>query len=153
MRFWPIAAAALVALETAAIACSCLATTDPVQLKSLATDAAEGAVALVEVETVVTYAQSNGAGDRMRVVRTLAGSAPEEFRVERGHMPSSASCDLLFEKGERDIVILYPAQAVPSNGKAYRISSLCTAHMLDQPAFRDEVERLIEARTGSGERG
>ena len=150
MKVWPAAAAALVAIETAAVACSCLATTDPVELKQLAPDAARNAVALVEVETVVPYQDSNGTGDTMRVIRTLAGTAAGEFRVERRHIPSGASCDLLFDKGQRDIVILYPSTRQVGSEPTYRISGLCTDHLLDQPVFRAEIERLIGK---VGERG
>jgi hypothetical protein len=154
MKYWLFAAAALIAAETAAIACSCLATDDPVELRALAPDAAKDAVAMVEVETVLAFADSNGAGDRMRVVRSLAGGpVPAEFRVARGDFPSSASCDLLFEKGQRGVVLLYPAPSAPGAEPAYRISGLCTAHLLDKPVFRDEVARLMAAPAGLGERG
>ena len=152
MRFWPIAAAALVAIETAALACSCLATTDPAELKRLAPDAAKNALALVEVETLIPFHESQGAGDRMRIVRTLAGSASGEFVVERGHLPSSASCDLLFDRGQGGVVILYPASG-QAPGPKYRISGLCTDHLLDQPVFRNEVQRLIDGGATVVERG
>ena len=154
MRYWMLAAAALVAAETAAIACSCLSTDGPAELKALAPDAARDAVAMVEVETVLTFAESKGAGDRMRVVQRLAGVAvPAEFRVARGEFPSGASCDLLFDTGQRDVVLLYPAPGSPGAEPTYRISGLCTAHLLDKAPFRDEVARLMAARGGLGERG
>ncbi|HEY0164020.1 MAG TPA: hypothetical protein VGB39_01465 [Sphingomicrobium sp.] len=153
MKFWPLAAASLIAAESAAVACSCLNTDDPIELRKLAADAAKDAVAMVEVETIVSFAESKGAGDRMRVVRTLVGSGlPGEFRVARGGFPSSASCDLLFEKGQRDVVLLYAP--VSARGEpAFRISGLCTAHLLDKKIFRDEVARLMAARASKGERG
>ena len=89
----------------------------------------------------------------MRVVRTLAGAAAAEFRVERGHFPSGASCDLLFDRGQRDVVILYPASSQAAAGPKYRISGLCTDHLLVQPVFRDEVQRLIDGGTTVVERG
>jgi hypothetical protein len=155
MKYWALAAAALIAAETAAIACSCLATDDPVELKAMAPEAAKDALAMVEVETTLTFAESKGAGDRMRVISTLAGNAVTgEFRVARGEFPNSASCDLLFEKGERDVVLLYPAPGAPGAEPTYRISGLCTAHLLDKPVFRDEVARLLAPpSTGLGERG
>ena len=153
MKFWPLAAAALMAAETAAIACSCLATDDPAQLRQFAVEAARDAVAMVEVETVLAYEESKGAGDRMRVVRSLSGEGvPGEFRVARGHFPSSASCDLLFEKGQRDIILLYAPLATTAAEPTYRISGLCMAHLLDKKLFRDEVAWLMEA-PGAGERG
>ena len=154
MEFWPFAVVLLIAAETAAIACSCMATDDPVELRRLAAESAKDAVALVEAETIVSFEESKGAGDRMRVVRTLAGSVlPAEFRVARGEMPSSASCDLLIEKGQRDLVLVYPAGATGSDQPVYRISGLCTAHLLDKPLFRDEVARLLAVPRVRGERG
>jgi hypothetical protein len=154
MKYWALAAAALIAAETAAIACSCLATDDLVELKALAADTAKDAVAMVEVETILTFEESKGAGDRMRVVQVLAGNAAAaEFRVARGEFPSSASCDLLFEKGQRDVVMLYAAPGSPATEPTYRISGLCTAHLLDKKPFRDEVARLMAAQSGYGERG
>ena len=153
MKFWPISAAALIAVETAAIACSCMDTDDPAQLRELAAEVAKNAVAMVELETVLSFEASKGAGDRMRVVRTLAGRAIGEFRVARGHFPSSASCDLLFEKGQRDVVLLYPAAASAGGQPVYRISGLCTAHLLDKPLFRVEVARLMAEHAAPGERG
>jgi len=154
MKYWLLAAATLIAAETAAIACSCLNTDDPVELKALAVDAAKDAVAMVEVETVVPFAESNGAGDRMRVVQPLAGSAvPAEFRVARSGFPSSASCDLLLAKGQRDVVLLYAAPGQSGAGPVYRVSGLCTAHLLDKPLFREEVARHLAPLPGLGERG
>lgn len=152
MRFWIAAFAALLAVPSAALACSCLYTEDPQELRSLAKDAAGNALALVETETVLTFQESNGAGDRMRVVRTLVGTAPPEFRVERGPFPSSASCDQLFEKGQRALLILYPP-AQPTTGEPkYRISGLCTDGLLQQAPYRDELVRLLGSRA-AGERG
>ena len=155
MKLWIAAAAALLSVPTAALACSCLATDDPVELRRLAPEAARNAIALVEVETLVPFGESNGAGDRMRVVRTLAGSAASEFRVLRGRFPSSASCDLLFERGQRGTVILYPVATAGADASlpTYRISGLCTGHLLEQPVFRDEMIRLIGGGVTSGERG
>ena len=152
MKYWIAAAAAALALPTAALACSCLATDDPAELRRLAPDAAKSAIALVEAETTLAFHESSGAGDRMRVVRTLAGSAAPEFRVERGPMPSSASCDLLFDRGQRSIVILYPATRPMGGETVYRISGLCTDHLLAKPEFRDAVAAAIGGQR-SGERG
>lgn len=154
MKFWLLAAAALIAAETAAIACSCMDTDDPEQLRQLAAEVAKDVVAMVEVETLVSFDESKGAGDRMRVVRTLAGGGVEaEFRVARRPFASSASCDLLFEKGQRDIVLLYAPPDSAGNEPRYRISGLCTAHLLDKKPFRDEVARLMAAQSGVAERG
>lgn len=152
MKSWMIAAIAVLAAPSAAIACSCLYTEDPQELRRLATEVAPAAVALVEAETTLTYAESNGAGDRMRVIRTLAGSAPAEFRVERGPFPSSASCDQLYENGQQALLILYSPSQPAAGEPTFRISGLCTAGLLQQAPYRDEVIRLMQARS-SGERG
>lgn len=152
MNFWTGIAAALLAVPTAALACSCMNTDDPEQLRTFAVDAAKGAIALVEVETTLAFENSAGAGDRMRVVRRLAGSVQGEFRVKRGAFPSGASCDQLFEKGQRAIVILYQGEESARDGPVYRISGLCTGLMLEKPLFRDEVARHIGDKV-STERG
>lgn len=145
MRNLILAAAAILAVEAAAIACSCLATDDPTELRRFAADASKDAVALVEAEALTSF-EASGSGERMRVVRTLAGAAPGEFVVERGPSPSSASCDVLYRVGERALVILYPS-AGPTNGPAtFRTSGLCTVHLLDKPVFRNELIRHMSDR-------
>jgi hypothetical protein len=152
MNLWTVLAGAAFAVPTTALACSCVYSENPDELRALAKDAIPNAVALVEAETIQTYAESQGAGDRIRIIKTLAGSASGEFRVERGSFPSSASCDQLYEKGQRAVMILYkPAQAA-GDGPKYRISGLCTAGLLDQAPFRDEVARLMGSKA-SAERG
>lgn len=151
MRYPAIAVAALLAFESAALACSCIATDDPAELKRFGSEAAEGAVALVEVEALTSY-EATRMGEQMRVVRTLAGSAPAKFRIERGPSPSSASCDVLYREGERSVVILYPSSAPAAGLPTYRTSGLCSVHLLDKPVFRDAVTDGIGAPTG-GERG
>lgn len=141
------------AAETAALACSCLATDDPEELRRIAAHVAENATALVEAEALTSYERTR-AGEQMRVVRVFAGDAPASFQVYRGRgVPSSASCDMLYRPGERATVILYPA---PAAGAAtlpvYRTSGLCTVHMLEQPAFREEVGARLAGQRG-GERG
>ena len=151
MKIWSLLAGAMLAVPTTALACSCMNTDDPQQLSAFAADAAKNAVALIEAETLVTYEASGRTGESMRVVRTLAGNAAPTFRVERGHLPSSASCDILYEKGQRAVMILYPATDA-TGGKVYRTSGLCTDLLLAKPAFRDEVARHIGNKS-STERG
>ena len=151
MKLWTIAAAAFLALPTAALACSCVNTDDPVELRTYAADSAELAVAVVEVETLSAFDPKTGAGERMRVVRSLAGPVSGEFAVQRGPFPSSASCDQLYEKGQRAVVLLYESQQAAS-GQVYKISGLCTVHLLEKPVFRDEIIRLIGSRS-TPERG
>jgi hypothetical protein len=151
MRFAVIGAALLLAAEAAALACSCLATDDPAELQRLAAESGRDAVALVEVEALTSY-DSTGEGERMRVIRVLAGTAPALFRIERRRPPSSASCDIEYSAGERSVVILYPAASAES-GATYRTSGLCTDHLLDKPVFLDAVAREIGAVERAGERG
>ena len=68
MKPWMIAAIAVLAAPSTALACSCLYTENPEELRTLAREVAPNAVALVEAKTTQTYAESNGAGDRMRIV-------------------------------------------------------------------------------------
>jgi hypothetical protein len=52
------------------------------------------------------------------------------------------------------VVLLYAAPAAePGPEPTYRISGLCTAHLLGKQLFRDEVARLMAARSRRGERG
>ena len=152
MKIWIAAAAALLSVPTPALACSCLATDDPQQLSSLAAETAKGAIALVEAESLTTYHDNSGAGEQMRIVRTIAGTAQGNFRVERGGLPSSASCDLMPDRGQRLVLILYPATTNSGGGPVYRISGLCTDVLLEKPIFRDAVSRSI-AGVEAGERG
>ena len=155
MKLALLALTALVALPTAAIACSCVDTKDPAELREFAGDAVRGAVALVEVEAMTSYDVMKDEGEKVRVVRTLAGKAPESFQVTRRRFASGATCDDVFSAGDHvmealsfkpRLVILYPE----AGSASYRISSLCTNLLLEKPTFRDEVA----ARIGqTGERG
>lgn len=151
MRYALVAAAALLGIEAAALACSCMDTDDPVQLRTFAAEAGTNAVALVEVEALTSY-ETTPRGEQLRVVNTIAGSAPAQFTVERRGFPSSASCDVLYAQGKRALVILYPATAAGGSEPTYRTSGLCTVHLLDKPVFRDAVAESIRA-AGGGERG
>jgi hypothetical protein len=149
MRHALLAFAALLGLPSAANACSCMDTDDPGQLHQFASEAAEDAVALVEVEAVGDYDPGSGTGEEVRLVRTLAGSSPKGFRIERRQFASSASCDDLLRAGQRAVVILYSATSAPVKETGFRISGLCTNLLLNKPAFRDAVASQI----GIGERG
>ena len=148
MKIWTMLAVAALGLPAAGYACSCVASEDPVELKQFAADTAKSAMALIEAEAVSAFDQKTGAGEIMRVTRVLAGDAPQTFRIERGPFPSSASCDVLYEKGQKTLVILY-APSAPAAG-VYRTSGLCTSLLLEKPAFRDELVRQL---AGKGERG
>ena len=147
-----LVALGVIAAEGAAYACSCMVTDDPAQLREFAGDAANGAIALVEAEALTTF-QHGERGERMAVRRMLAGSAPSEFQVERGPMPSSASCDDLYQVGQRKIVILYPSRTAAGAIPVYRTSGLCTNLLLDKPTFRDAVAGQIDRTARPGERG
>lgn len=151
MHYALIAAVALIGIEAAALACSCMDTDDPAQLRTFAAEASANAVALVEVEALTSY-ETTPAGEQLRVVRTLAGRAPPQFTVERRGVPSSASCDVLYAQGEKALVILYPATGAAGSQPVYRTSGLCTVHLLDKPVFRDSVADSIRAASGA-ERG
>jgi hypothetical protein len=152
MRNGLLLALAVITAEGVAYACSCMVTDDPAQLREFAGEAASGAIALVDAEALTAF-QHGGSGERMAVRRTLAGSAPSEFQVERGPMPSSASCDDLYQAGQRKIVILYPARAAAGAIPVYRTSGLCTNLLLDKPTFRDAVAEHIGGAARPGERG
>ena len=146
-----LAALAIAAAEGVAYACSCLATDDPAQLQAFAADAANGAIAIVDAEALTAF--QAGAGERMAVRKTLAGSAPSEFQVERGPMPSGASCDDLYQVGQRKVVILYPARGAAGATAVFRTSGLCTNLLLEKQVFRDAVTRHIGGAPNNGERG
>ena len=141
MRHLLIAAAALIGVEAAALACSCIATDDPAELRRFAADAAENAIAVVEAEALTSY-EATRTGETMQVTRIIAGNTPVRFTVQRHGFPSSASCDVLYKRGERAVMILYPATAPAAGPATFRISGLCTVHLLDKPVF---LEALIKA--------
>ena len=132
--------------EGAALACSCIRPpTDPAQQRVHAREVARGALALVEVELVAPYDERMGRGERLRVRRTLAGRAPAVFQVERNHAPSSASCDVEFQRGARTWVVLYAPQ-MRGRTIRYRVSASCTGYMLANPAFRAELAAQMRRR-------
>ena len=153
MRHVLLAAAALVGIEAAALACSCMATDDPVQLRRFAADVAREAVAVVEAEALTSY-EATRAGEKMRVTRIIAGNAPVHFTIQRHGFPSSASCDVLYNVGDRAVMILYPAGAATAASATFRTSGLCTVHLLDKPVFFEALVRAVGTRaTAAGERG
>lgn len=136
----------LVAAETSALACSCMKpSTDPAQRRAHAREAARGALALVEVELAAPFDARLGRGERLRVRRTLAGRAPAVFEVERAHAPSSASCDVEFQRGTRTLVLLY-APRMRGRAIRYRVSASCTGYMLADAAFRAELVAWMRRR-------
>lgn len=153
MKHWLIAAAALVGIEAAALACSCINTDDPAELRRFAADAAKNAIAVVEAEALTSY-EATRAGEKMRITRIIAGNAPVHFTIQRQGFPSSASCDVLYNVGERAVMILYPASASTA-APTFRTSGLCTVHLLDKPVFLRAVIDAVGRAGGpsAGERG
>jgi hypothetical protein len=146
MRRFLIPLLILVAAETPALACSCMAPpTDPAQRRSFAQEAARGALALVEVELATPYDERPGRGERLRVHRILAGRAPAAIEVERLRSPSSASCDVEFLRGVRTWVLLY-APRIRGRTVRYRVSATCTGFMLADAAFRAELAAQMRRR-------
>jgi hypothetical protein len=141
-----LAALLLIAAETAAFACSCMRPSSPEEVQRLARDVAQGAIALVEVDVLSAYDRRRSRGEQVRVRRVLAGRAPRSFEVERLNFPSSASCDLAFTRGHRTTLILYPAQQRSRTGTPrYRISGLCTSHLMEEPRFQATVRSSIRS--------
>ena len=149
MKHWIFGCSVLISFQTAALACSCIPDNNPSELKRFTAVLAEDAVALVEAEALTSFERTRR-GERMRVIRTLAGSAPHEFRIERSHVPGSGSCDVLYKVGERTVIVLYPPASAKRRQAIYRTSGLCAVPLLQQPDFRDG---LIRAMTKRGERG
>jgi len=139
----------LAAAESAAIACSCIMPPkDSAARRALAKDVAIDALALVEVELVAPYDGRRARGERLRVLRTLAGQAGAGFEVERSARPSSAACDLTFRRGGRTLVILYPSgprKGAPVAGR-YRVSDSCTSNFLADADFRATLAAEIGRR-------
>jgi hypothetical protein len=154
MKSWWIGALAVLVAETAALACSCVSTDNPTELRRLAAEAARNAVAVVEADTLTAYDPATGAGEQMRVVRTLVGQTPAQFTIERRGQPSSAACDTEYGAGTRAQLILYPASAPSaSETPVYRVAGLCSVHLLDKPVFREALLRAMSRRGPSGQRG
>jgi hypothetical protein len=130
--------------ESAALACSCVPPpTSRAQAEQMAGAIARQAVAFVEVDVLSAYDPRTGAGERMRVRRTLGGRAPASFQLERRGPPSSASCHLEYQAGTRAFLVIYnPDPRAPGDGKRFRESGLCTSLVLRDAGFR---RRLVEA--------
>ncbi len=142
----PLALLLFLAGESAALACTCIRPpTDPAQQRVHAREVARGALALVEVELAAPYDPRAGRGERLRVRRTLAGRAPAVFEVERNHPPSSASCDVEFQRGARTWVVLY-APELRGRTVRYRVWASCTGYMLANAAFRAELAARMRRR-------
>ncbi len=148
-RWLGLALALTVAVESVALACSCIAPGTPEESRVFARETVRNAVAIVEVETLSEYSPG-GEGELVRVDRVLWGEAPVQVRLARSGFASSASCDLLLARGQRKILILSPAE-----GGLYAMQSLCADFLVGDRGFLDVT--LEEARhrrpAPAGERG
>jgi hypothetical protein len=137
-----------VAGETAAFACSCRpAPIDPAEKRTLARDMARGAVALVEVRLVAPVDPRRRRGERLRVLRILAGSAPAVFEVEWRGNPSSAACQETFDGGFRKRVLLYRGSSGGgANPPRFRVSSTCTNLLLHDDGVRAATIEAMRRR-------
>ncbi len=83
----------------------------------------------------------------------LWGEAPREFHIARSGFASSASCDLLLDRGQRKVLILTPA----ADGR-FSIQSLCSDFLVGADGHLavtlDEARRRDRGATPTtGERG
>ena len=151
MRRLLLALSLFVALEAAALACSCIAPGTPEESRVHARQAVRRAVAIVEVEVLSEY-RPGGEGELVRVRRLLWGEAPPELRLARREFASSASCDLLLTRGQRKLLILSPAP----DGR-FVMQSLCSDFLLSDRGYLDvtleEARRRGASSAPPGERG
>ena len=117
---------------TAAVACSCMAPGTAGESRGTARAALEGASAIVEVEVLAGYEHQARTAEKVRVLRTLWGESPDILTLARGGFPSSASCDLLFETGERRLLILYPSGEAEGPSRL-QPHGLCTDFLVQSP--------------------
>jgi hypothetical protein len=140
MRFMLLAFCLLAGLETAASACSCRGKPrDEASRQLLAESIAKESIALVEVELVSPYDPRTGRGERLRVLRVLAGRAGPIVEVERHRRPQSAACDMVFHAGYKEVIALQPALHPDKGRRLRRVGSSCTALLLSDPGTRQAV--------------
>lgn len=140
-----IGLAMLFGAEGTALACSCVAPSrDPAEIRSMAEDMARSGVALVEVEVLSGYDARRNVGERMRVRRLIAGSAPRTFQISRRGQPQSSMCDNEYRRGERGLMLLMPDRSRRRRGgeRQFGDSGNCTTYLLQAPGYR---EALIDA--------
>ena len=126
----------ILGLEAAALACSCVAPESPQASRGIAREVVRNAVAIVEVDVLSDYrAGRGGAGEAVRLRRTLFGSAPKTFRIQRGPSASDASCDLLLRKGQRKVLILSKPVGNRFTGRRFQIQSLCSDYLTSDRGY------------------
>ena len=128
MRKLMLGLAFAVAVEAAALACSCAYPSDVGEARIHARDALRRATAVVEADVLTSYDSRRQRGEQVRVRRVLFGRAPRSFDVARAGRPSSAACELELGAGERRILILYPATG-KLKGR-FGVHSLCSEPLL-----------------------
>ena len=160
-RSFGLALLLVAAAESAALACSCLAPGTPQETHRRAREALRNAVAIVEADVLSEY-RGGSEGERVRVVRTLWGEAPEEFRVARGEFASSAACDMLLAQGERRLLILYDPEDIleVSRSESYRarpgefsIQSICSDYLVRDGYLNVTLQEARRLRRGAGRPG
>jgi hypothetical protein len=135
--------------ESAALACSCIVPAPPEQSRAEARHAVQDLVAIVEADVLTAY-RPGSAGEQVRVRRTLFGKAPKTLRIDRGPFASSASCDLLLERGKRKVLLLRRGK-----GGAYQMQSLCSDFLTSErylPVVIQEARRTRATPGKAGER-
>jgi len=143
MRKLLLALALTAALESAALACSCIMprTADDARARESVRYAARDLVAIVEAEAITEYRWGRP-GEQVRVRRTLFGKAPRTLRIERGPSASDASCDLLLTRGKRKVLMLRRGK-----GGTYQMQGLCSDFLTSEEYLPMVIE---EARRASG---
>ena len=134
MRKLLLSLSLVLGLEAVALACSCAAPAPPEASRAMARQAVGTAVAIVEVDVLSEY-RPGGAGELVRLRRTLFGSAPKSFRIQRGRFASDASCDLLLRKGQRKVLILSSPAGNRLTGRRFRIQSLCSDYLTSDRGY------------------
>lgn len=135
MRFLILSLSLIIAAEGAALACSCIAPGTPEQARSFSREVVRGAAAIVEVDVLSGYDPRRRRAEVVRVRRTLFGRAPASFHIYRPAPPGSASCDIELSRGERRILVIYPAAASWWTRGQYRIHGLCSDSLVREPRY------------------
>lgn len=134
MRKFLIGLSLILGVEAAALACSCMAPESPEKSRPIAREVVKTAIAIVEVDVLSEY-RMGGPGERVRLRRTLFGTAPKTFTIDRGPSASSASCDLLLNKGQRKVLILSKPAGNRLTGHRFRIQNLCSDYLTSDRGY------------------
>jgi len=124
----------ILSLEAAAIACSCVAPGTPKASRAAAREVVRNAVAVVEVDVLSEY-RRGGQGELVRLRRTLFGTAPKAFRIQRGPFESDSSCFLPLRKGQRKVLILSKPTGNRIIGQRFQMQSLCSDYLTSDRGY------------------